>query len=248
MRYQYLDLAYFLQYGKWVNASETPNIEIKSNDAKSWVEFFNYSHQVLQDYEECDCYRERDLKENTTIENRFFLDVKRNNSITYLQKFGDWDFGFSWDTSDVHNPHGNLVLDESQLNIKYHGPWVEMIRDYICKLNDPKPSVFVFNQGVWPNIQLLNEMVQDEIISALNDCNIRTIFKSNTKGRWQIDREFEEYETQLRNKTDDFMDVSWTGGVPTSLYADKWHVKQPINSLMNLQLLSILSSNDAIDF
>lgn len=245
-RYQYLDLAYFLAYGKWVNPSDTPNLEIET-DHEDWVEFYNFTNTALQPYEECDCFRGPGSigRGKTVIENRYFLDKERNNSLTYLQKFGDWEYRSSWDVSDVHNKHDELITDKSQLNFKSWGPWVEMIQEFVCKLN-PKPSVFIFNEGLWSNNDLVDVNLQDEIIHALNVCNIKTIFKTTTKKRRQTDRQLKEYEIQLCKKTDHCMDTSWTSLVPGDFYWNDGHFKPPIYSFLNLQLLSILSSNDEI--
>jgi hypothetical protein len=244
-RYQYLDLAYFLAHGKWINASETPNM-VFEKDFDSWVEFYNFTNTNLQPYEECDCHRDEKWNQSTLIENRYFLDIERNNSLTYLQKFGDSDYTFSWDPSDVHNPHGELPKNASQLNITHRGSWVNMIPDYICQMNNPKPSVFIFNSGLWTNKDLVNETIQDEIIDALNKCDIKSIFKTTTKMVRQRDRQWKEYENQLCNKTDHCYDLSWTGVVPTEMYWDKMHFRAPTYSYMNIQLLSLLSSNDEI--
>lgn len=245
-RYQYLDLAYFLAHGKWVNASETPNMVFEKN-FDSWAEFYNFTNTNLQPYEECDCYRaEGRINEKTVTENRYFLDIERNNSLIYLQKFGDWEYKFSWDPSDVHNPHGEFVKDASQLNFKHKGDSVKMIQDYVCKLDNPKPSIFIFNQGLWKNNDLTNETIQDEIISSLNECGIKSMFKSTTKKKGEYDHWWKEYEHQLCNKTDYCLDLSWTAAVPKELYWDAGHYRPPVYSYMNLHLLSVLSSVDEI--
>jgi hypothetical protein len=81
------------------------------------------------------------IDSDIALENSYFLNKKRNNSLGFLQKFGDRNYTFSWDASDVHNSHGELVTHASQLNIQHEGVWVEMIQDHICKLSFLKPYI-----------------------------------------------------------------------------------------------------------
>ena len=209
-RYQYIDLAYFLAYGKWVHPDDKPNMEVET-DHESWVSFYNYTNTMLQPYEECDCFREEgSLQRKDINENRFFLDKERNNSIAYLQKFGNWPYAFSWDVKDVHNEYGPLITERSQLKPKTWGHWVQAIKEFICML-EPKPSIFIFNEGIWHNNDLHDVQLQDDIIHALNECNIKSLYRTTTKEDKKRDSHLEEYELRLCDKTDHSMDVSWTG-------------------------------------
>lgn len=238
-RFEYLDLVYFLSYEKWVNATDKPNLLVEK-DFDTWNEFYNFSNRVLQPYEQCDCYRPRD-KFWLGTENRYYSDKKHNNTLTFLLKFGHWSYKMSWNVSDVHNSHGPLITGNKQLNMNFRNSWVPVIEERVCKLN-PKPSIFIFNEGLWKDHDLTNTTIQDGIIDALNKCNIKSLFKTTTKKKNENDHMLAEYERQLCNKTDYCMDLSWTGLVPPDYYADDAHFRPPIYSFMNLQLLSILSS------
>ena len=87
-RYQYIDLAYFLAHdGSWTNSDEEPNMVSEKTHA-NWNSFYSYTNSILQPYEICDCWRNDERADHTvTLENRYFLDTKNNNTVTFLQKF-----------------------------------------------------------------------------------------------------------------------------------------------------------------
>ncbi len=241
-RYQYLDLVYFLSHnGTWVQRDDQPNMVIEGTHP-NWNSFYNYTNFVLKPYEECDCYRHHGRNNvNLSTENRYFHDRERNNKVTYLNKFGDHPFKTSWNVSDVHNNH-TMVTSASDLNFIYEGDWVNTMKDFVCKMEEPitTPSVRVllFNAGIWPNNKhLKNVTIQKEIVNALRSCNITSIYKSTTS------RAMKEYERQLCNMTDLCFDISWTDPlVPSEHYWDKNHFLNPIYSMLNIHLLSILAA------
>ena len=245
-RYQYLDLAYFLSHnGTWNNASATPNMVVEGGHV-SWNGFYNFTNTAMQPYEQCDCFRQQSgFDINAIFENRYFYDAKNNNSVTYLQKFGTHPFHTSWNASHVHEVHGPMVQDASQLKPVFQAAWLDTIQQFVCNLT-PKPSVFVFNSGLWAHNDFLNVTLQGEIIQALKGCDILSIYKTTTKKRNESDRNFTEYESQLCNQTDLCLDLTWTGLVPPSLYWDGPHFLPQVYPLLNLNLLSLLSSMDSI--
>ena len=243
-RYQYLDLVYFLSHnGTFPSPDDRPNMVVENTHKDGWIQYFNFTNSALRPYEQCDCFRAQKFDVATLIENRYFHDPERNNYVTYLQKFGAHPFKSSWNVSDVHNKH-ELVQDESELNFIYKDAgWVETIRDYVCQIS-PKPSLFIFNAGLWKRHDLTNVELQHKIIEALQACEIRTMFKTTTKSRSQFDPTWAEYERQLCNLTDYCMDVRWTALVPKQFYVDDLHFLEPVYSLLNVQLLSMITSTE----
>ena len=55
---------------------------------------------------------------------------------------------------------------------------------------------------------------------------------------------WDEYERELCNLTDSCMDLRWTALVPDELYWDAKHFREPIYSMMNIQLLSLITSDE----
>ncbi len=246
-RFQYLDLAYFLTHGSWIDPLNDSPSMVTDHDYKSWIHFFNHTNKVLAPHEQCDCYRKTSgsiVGGKGIIENRFFRDEHHNNTITYLQKFGDYPFKSSWDVSDVFHPHGPMPTQLSQLQPLFWIGWVEAITDFVCKMQ-PKPSVFVFNQGWWTNNDLVNETLQMDIIDALRDCNIVSVYKTTNKGQKEVDRDLPEYESQLCDRADYCLNMTWTALVPEDHYVDRNHFLPPVYTWMNLNLLSLLSSIDS---
>jgi len=256
-RFQYLDLAYFLTHGQWVQQKveynhaghEKPSM-VTDHDYNDWLHFFNHTNAELAPYEQCDCYRKTGgsiVGGTGIIENRYFHDPNMNNTVRYLQKFGDYPFKSSWDVSDIHNnDHGPMILTESELKPLFWVGWVDAIRDFVCHM-DPKPSVFVFNQGWWTNNDLVNVTLQHEILDALKECDIMSIYKTTNKGEKETDKDIAEYESQLCESADKCLDMTWTSAVPEPLYVDRNHFRSPVYTWMNLQLLSLLSSSTSDD-
>ena len=243
-RYQYLDLVFFLSHnGTWPSPEDSPNMVVEKTHTNGWVQFYNFTNSALQPYEQCDCFRAQKFNLATLIENRYYHDPERNNTVTYLQKFGKHPFKSSWNVTDVHQDH-MLVQDSSELNFVHQdADWISTIRDFVCHMS-PKPSLFIFNAGLWSNHDLTNVEVQQRIIEALQACEIVSMFKTTTKKKIECNQTWAEYEQQLCNLTDYCMDVRWTGLVPEEYYWDPLHFREPIYSMMNAQLLSLITSND----
>ena len=248
-RYQYLDLVYFLKHGSWVDPSEKPNY-LKERDYANWTRYYNMTNYKLKPYEECDCFRAPGrlflYKRSKILENRYFLDNERNNSVIYLQKFGDDFFKSSWNLTDIHKPHGNLINNLTDFKPILFFNWKEMIEQYVCNIK-PKPALFIFNAGLWKNNDLTNTTTQKDIVQGLHRCGIASMYKTTTKQKQEKDRNFLEYESELCNQTDYCLDLTWTGLIKPKFYWDRAHFNPPIYSYLNLELLSlILTMNNTI--
>jgi len=247
MRYQYLQLVYFLSHnGTWFPDDQHPHFT-NEHQYKGWGSFYNETTTLMQPYEQCDCFRPdgkvwEENRQERLFENRYFYEPAHNNTIVYLQKMGNNTFKFSWDVKGIYE-HGPRPLITKEENVKtiYQGQWVAAIQNHLCKLT-PKPHVFIFNQGHWVNHLLRNATVQNDIVKALKKCNIMSIFKTKTKLISEHERQLEDWEVSLCNRTDYCQDVGWTGMVENKDYIDQYHFTPRIYRWKNLQTLSMLSS------
>ncbi len=240
-RYQYLDLVYFLSHnGTWVSPEDNPNMVFEKTHP-DWNSFYEFTNTMLKPYETCDCFRNEGLiNHNIFIENRYFRDSRNNNTVTYLQKFGDKPFKTSWDVSDIHNHH-ELVKDINNVSIVRHFGWIDTVKQFVCKMS-PKPSHFIFNSGLWKDSDLSDLNMQLEVVRALRDCDIMSIYKTTTIVRNRQMGNIEDRE-RLCQLTNICLNVSWTGSfVPPEKYWDNAHFYPPIYSILNIHLLSLLAS------
>jgi hypothetical protein len=265
-RYQYLNLVYFLTYQTWVQNDQRPNMVLEKTH-ESWIDFYNFTHTTLQPNEYlCDCYRQ-DKKEHeafrgkliqTTVENRYFHDPIRNNTVVYLQKFGANSFHSNYHVNEcspttTNTNTGNsatknaLLTNEKALHYEFDSAnWTTIIKDYICLLPS-KPNIVIFNQGLWGPSSLDDPKIQNEITSSLNQCNIQSMYKTTTKMKGKHDGKGEKvdidmYEQELCFKTDYCFDLSWTGLLPDNMYWDRAHFQPIVYSWMNALLLDKLIS------
>ena len=241
-RYQYISLAYFLSHGQWWQNGTTPNL-LWEKSVPSWVDYYNYTNAVLQPFEKCDCYREEPLKQNLNlaVENRYFFDHVRNNRIIYLQKFGIFPFQSSWNVNQVPD-NSKLIRNSTQLNINVKiKTWSKIISNFVCKM-EPKPDIFIFNQGLWQPTGIDDPNIQLDIVKSLQLCGIKSMYKSTTIHWGENRTEMKEYEKQLCNLTDYCHDMTWTQFCPENVYWDNYHFLPIGNTWMNVLLLEHLSS------
>lgn len=246
-RYQYLSLAYFFKYGQWIDPDEIPNMMIEKQHS-TWRNFYNFTKSKLAPYEECDCFRPEGHKMPLMMENRYFYDPIRNNSISFFQKFGHkFSFKSNWNVSNVHNSH-ELITQEGQLDFQLETQdWPFFIRNFVAKL-DPKPTFFMFNEGIHPHRDFTNKKVRRQIVRALRDSGMIGVYKTTTKYRLHNITNnnimetsmIRDYELDFCKKVDLCLDLSWTWHVPMEYYSDYAHFKEPIYSWQNIQLMELL--------
>jgi len=109
----------------------------------------------------------------------------------------------------------------------------------------PRPSIFVFNQGLWGSNKLEDPKLQRDIVHSLKDCGIKSVYKTTTRWIDQNDTSLLDYEKQLCNLTDYCFDLSWTGLLPSSFYWDRAHFLPICYSWMNVKLLKLLGAIDS---
>lgn len=247
-RYQYLSLVYFLSKGKWIANEDRPNLLLeKTHD--SWYDFYSFTNNILQPYELCDCFRGESKQYHgavitNTVENRYFYDPERNNSVVYLQKFGSSQtFHSDWNVNEIEKlqaNHPNQFLDSKELNYVFDSKnWSDIIDNYVCQLK-PKPSVFLLNEGFWAVADLEDASTRKEIIDSLKRCGIQSMYKTTTKPKRDNSTDIREYERDLCQMSDYCFDMSWTGMIPSDMYEDEAHfIPMPYN-WFNILLLDML--------
>ena len=287
-RYQYVSLAYFLKFGTWINTKHP--IPIANNQSLDemyqqptakehvphmgliWKNFWNskgdwsnYSNVMLSPFEKCDCM-ESNVKQwqrrfgVDEVENRYFRDNSRNNSLLYMKKLGDWNnhkiplpFLSTWNIHEMNSMHNNkkssiksMASNGTKIPIGEYGLhtniWTEFIQNFVVNLN-PKPNVFVFNQGLWPHEQFQQPQAYTELINTISMAGMTSIYKTTSKWSDDDGSENELYEQEICKLTNFCIDLSWTLFVPKSLYADRAHFYEPVYSWMNVQLLSLILQN-----
>jgi len=275
-RYQYLSLAYFLHFGRWINTSRNwatyndtnaNEVEVDAPDMgmiwkkseSTMREWFNYSNFMLTPFERCDCFEpshdDYKMFGVNGIENRFYRQPLHNISAVYLKKLGfknnharPLTFKSTWNltyinemqNSKIQN-HRRSFLTELPDDMYQNDDWTSFIRDFVSKLR-PKPNVFVFNQGLWNHDDFLNTTLQKEIIKAISDAGMVSVYKTTT--RWSSSGAegavMDSYERQICDLADVCLDLSWTWMVPEFLYVDRAHFLEPVYTWFNLQLLDLL--------
>jgi len=308
-RYQYISLAYFLKYGKWINMNHPlavlPNNNntspppmmnkqpiaktivphmglINKNEWNSKDGWFNYSLTLLGSHHVCDCFEPVGVKQYhkrfgaDNLENWYFRDPVKNNSVTFITKYGDANnykvplpFKSYWTTEQINSLSSMksknkkndssfsfvqetsrgfpriMTNDDSNENGKRYyyqtNNWTEFIQEFVSQLN-PKPNAFIFNQGLWPHEEFQTPLVYKEIVKAISNAGMISIYKTTTKWSNANDSSIQNYERDICKLTDYCLDLSWTWVVSEDLYTDRAHFYEPVYTWFNLQLLKILSS------
>jgi hypothetical protein len=247
MRYQYLDLAYFLSHnGTWVGPEDNPSMVMEKTHPLGWNSFYNFTNANLSPYESCDCFRNgkngSSINHKVAVENRYFIDTERNNRVTFLQKYGDFLFKSSWAVSEIYQTH-ELVTNQKDVVIINKWNWVDTVKKFVCAM-EPTPSAFIFNSGFWGDHELSPLDGQLQILSALRDCGITSVYKTTTVALNPEKATPDGNRERLCSLADMCLNVSWTALVPPEEYWDNLHFRPIIYSLINIHLLSYLASSD----
>ena len=246
-RYQYISLVYYMRHGRWIDPKEIPNMTQEKQHA-TWHNFYKFTMNKLHPNEQCDCFRPEGHKMPLMNENRFYWDPIRNNSISFFQKFGHkFPFKSNWNYTDVNKPH-ELLTREDQVNPTIEtNEWNEFISKFVANLN-PKPTFFVYNEGIHPHRDFMNKKTMRQILRALRESGMIGVYKTTTKYKYhnitnnRIDETnlIRDYEMDFCKKSDLCADSSWSWKVPLDYYSDYAHFHEPVYSWMNVQLLDLL--------
>lgn len=251
-RYQYLSLAYFLRHGKWLNPDDKPNLvnqrsfmkRARAQEEDKWRVFLNETNQLLRPMEYCDCFRASwpNVKavDANVMENRYFHDPIRNNSVAYIQAFGN----------TASAMHGRVMPQDAFRNIGtrefthvnstwqwYYHDWGDAIEHYVAQMN---VTHVMMNAGLWPND--FHEAARESIMNALSKTNLVGIWRTNT---YMTSRELRPSsksadEAMVGMFGDNVLDVSWTRKLQTRFYWDDKHFLEPVYRAMNEELLQLV--------
>jgi hypothetical protein len=262
----------------------------------------NYTTSLMHPLEAVDCFEPNNVQWDKkfgvdNLENRYFRDPIRNNSVTLLSKLGDANnykipltFKSTYSVDDINGYYNNdnnnnnnnnninaFALSTKNKNMSSSSSsssakknnstssakttqllqtkcitklpdetyktnnWTEFIHEFVAKF-EPKPNAFMFNQGLWPHNEFQKPAVYEQIIKAISDAGMISIYKTTTKHVSAESATNELYEQKICELVDYCLDLSWTYLVPDYLYADRGHFFEPAYSWFNIGLLDILSS------
>jgi len=251
-RYQYISLAYFIKTGTWLqepNATvDDPSTNLlyggmSTKVVSSWNQFLEYSNSVLQPEEQCDCHRHRKGSYHDINENRYLVEPTRNNSVSYIAKFGSAAAHGHWRAPiDRH-----LQINVTGYNLPYEWDgynWADIVVKHLALL-DPKPTFVVFNAGLHAH-DLTKRAVQQSLREAFQATNITGIYKTTTKTQ-QLNRKA-RFQRGRHDRAlcggrvfANCLNLDWTGDlVGPQFYYDDPHLKTDANNRMNQQLLDYL--------
>eukprot|EP00934_Nitzschia_sp_Nitz4_P001822 Nitzschia sp. Nitz4//scaffold21_size171442//138588//140918//NITZ4_002186-RA/size171442-processed-gene-0.27-mRNA-1//1//CDS//3329542486//1822//frame0 len=253
-RFSYLSLTYLLTHGRWaVDGRHILDVTkgIGFNRFNRWVKS---TSKYLQPYEACDCYH----IENSDVrfENRYFStgDVHGDNVITFFGKFGSQLFHGHWDAPSAQfnlpepsakNNNGTIPfrrgLLQSDAEPVWEYDWSNFIDHYIANLS-PRPDIFVFNQGLWPDQDLGDREKLISVKEALDRQGIHGIYRTTSFKRYEKNFEKDRYGSLHRHDDQacemfDCWNISWTVNVPESEYTDLTHFKSHIYNQMLIQFM-----------
>merc|ERR1712157_10859 len=107
----------------------------------------------------------------------------------------------------------------------------------------PKPTFFIFNQGLWGGLtEFMKPEFRKALIEAIRDAGMISVYKTTTAQRFKTHPSPpRDYEVEFCNMADKCFNTSWTHKVPVEMYWDAVHFMEPVYSLLNMQLLELLS-------
>jgi hypothetical protein len=259
-RHQYLSLAYFLRYGKWFDPRVTPNL-VNQNDFKKvaatkndgWATFFRETNKILSPYERCDCFREkwRDVTQvdSHVIENRYFYDPERNNSLTYLLGFGNTISGLHGRVSpedafrDINSTEYQHIDSPSEWR---YADWGMALEEYVAPL---AATHVLMNAGYWPHDFDTNEQSRDSIVKAFKKTGHVGIWRTNSYLYDHSIRPLAEHADEaMKGLFDKVLDISWTYELDDRMYWDDKHFNEPVYRVMNEELLEMIGHTFPLEY
>ena len=239
-RYQYMTLGFFLHHGRHPSKAAGDRGPILSQYNDDIYEFKNT--YLLEPHGVCDCFRTVKWKPSAFCENRYFYDPVRNNSLTYLLKYGHADVQGHWKPDQVHdNSHQIHVSSEEDDRYAWKGNWTVALRHLAALV--PKPEYVIFNAGHHPN-NFNQSNVQEEIANTLHELDMVGVYKTSTCERGGTPSKYaahEQDENQRQALCQRFHCLeydTWTcHELDETAYYDQMHLQLPANQRMNEQLL-----------
>lgn len=237
-RFQYMALAHFLHYGTHIQNEDRPqklNLKGKPRGGPQ-DKYLDFSKEILHPNEQCDCFRLTDWQPDLFVDNRYFYDQVRNNSLTFLLKYGYMEAHGHWPPNEVHNPH-NLSFEQEPSF--WNGNWSAAFR-HLAAIR-PKPKFVLFNAGHHRN-HMTKQAVQDDIVETLKELDFIGIYKYTTcKNGNDPNLRNTGHENQMCNKMEHrCVNYNWTCALGREDYYDHVHLHADVNQRMNEELLAYL--------
>jgi hypothetical protein len=240
----YVSLVYYLRHDQWISPDDYPNL-VKPYDfwngtagpgesRLNWMPFYFNSTEALRPYESCDCWRPPGKVD--IVENRYYHDPVRNNTVVYYQGFGHRiPIRGHWkDPNQILNDTNKVGPWDNATKIppfqfKYTD-WADAIINQVLPI---KPHTLVMNAGLWHN-NFGNTEIVERLVNATKSIP-QVIWKTTTVSR---DKEYSNSVDQSLCNTLECMNVSgWTFMLDEDYYTDGLHFREPIYHKMNEQLL-----------
>ena len=246
MRFKHYSLGYYLHRGAWIDPESVPDLvqpqDFLGDEMKSfWYSWYNASTSALAPFEICDCYRAPGLYKKTVVENRYYHDPNRNNTVLYIQSFGNSvPLRGTWDVGRVVNAGLGAEGDAARTDFtkiklgprrmaapfRWSHDWPGAIRGQVAKA---RPEYLVLNAGIWPNDFGKPEFVA-AIVAAVKDAKIHhTVWGTTTASRGgRIEgrvRKIDELMCQIKTYwPHSCLDVlTWTARLDKKYYPDQFH-------------------------
>jgi hypothetical protein len=258
-RYQYLSLAYFLRHGKWFDPKQKPHLVEehtytgKARKDQGWAYFFRETNRLLSPMEKCDCFRKSwpDIKyvDRYVMENRYFHDPERNNTLSYLQAFGNI----------ISVLHGRISPEEA-----FHNDWTEFahinstwqwqfsdwgdaLEQYVTRLN---ATHVMMNVGMWPNDFHENKQARDSIVRALKTTGLVGIWRGNT---YLVSHDMQPSCAMADGAMTNLfgekvLNTSWSRRLQQKYFWDSKHFREPVYRVMNEELLEMVGHTFSAEY
>ena len=232
-RFQYIALVYYLHYGRHVTKNDKPKrLTFKQTERNKVV---NFTDVILTPQEECDCFRVRKWKPEAFVDNRYYYDPTRNNSVTFLLKYGSMEAHGHWEPADVHTSHELSYKEDTDYS--WRGNWSVAFR-HLAALQ-PKPKYVIFNAGHHRN-GMYRKDVQVDIHDTLADLGLLGIYKRTTCQNGKRRPRHVRHEAKMCERFE-CINYDWTCTQLTGQdYYDHVHLKPHVNQRMNEELLQVL--------
>ncbi|KAG7346460.1 hypothetical protein IV203_005528 [Nitzschia inconspicua] len=250
-RFMYVSLVHFLRHNKWIEPTDNPNL-VKPRDyiggteesTFNWKPYFIASTKALAPYEACDCWREpsdpnNNRKYETIVENRYFHDPIRNNTIVYLFAYGNkvpmrghWNDSFQLlQNTSLHGPWTNETTIPPFVWTYDH--WADAVLNQVVPI---RPHTLVMNAGHWKHA-IGRDSYRERVAEVSKQSVPQVIWRTTTA---DDDGSFDEHlhtdraicvELECLNVT------GWTSKLDKAFYVDKVHFIEPVYRKMNELLL-----------
>jgi len=261
-RYMYVDLVHLFHTGYYVRNSDFPSV-LWERDFGSYNALFEYTDRYFSGHHTCDCYRRWGTMDGTSYDNRYWRDECRNNTLTFVGKFGTHAFQGHFNGSTVYADR------PASLGLRRRPPpplwrpassWSRVITDHVQHLQ-PKPKYVYFNAGIWVPSDL-NRTQFDDFVNTIRQAGMVPIFRTTTQMRVYPGGRPpnpcpNEFDLDVCGSTvgnysvqGDYLchNMTWTQGLVATgnaSYHDHCHFRPHVNAIFNEQLLELIAEYES---